>query len=62
VETPRIMSLAHRSVEVATEASNAVGVETSSLEGATTTMDEMMELEMDYGGGTISTSLGKRKS
>jgi hypothetical protein len=61
VETPRSMSSVHRSTEVATEASSAVGAEASSSEGATTTTDEMMELEIDSGGGTGSTSLAKRE-
>jgi hypothetical protein len=61
VETPRSMSSVHRSVEVATEASSAVGAEASSSEGATTTTDGMMELETDSGGGTRSTSLAKRE-
>jgi hypothetical protein len=61
VETPRSMSSVHRSTEVATEASSAVGAEASSSEGATTTTDGMMELETDSGGGTRSTSLAKRE-
>jgi hypothetical protein len=48
-------------VEVATDASSAVGAEVSSSEGATTTTDGMMDLEMDSGGGTRSTSLAKRE-
>jgi hypothetical protein len=38
-----------------------VGAEDSSSEGETTTTDEMMELEINSGGGTKSTSLTKRE-
>ena len=55
------MSLVHRSTEVATDASNAVGAKVSCLEGATTVADGMMDLEMDSSGGTRSTSLVKRE-
>jgi hypothetical protein len=61
VKSPRSISSVHRSMEVAEDASSAmgvvascsVGVEAYSTEGATTTTDE---LETDFGGGTISTS------
>jgi hypothetical protein len=61
VETPRSMSLVHRSVEVTTETSSAVGAETSSLEGAAMAADGMTKLETNSGGGTRSTSLAKRE-
>jgi hypothetical protein len=61
VKSPRSMFSFHRSAEVATDASSAVGVEVSSSEGATTTTDGMMDLETDSGCGTRSTSLAKRE-
>jgi hypothetical protein len=61
VETPRSIYLVHRSMEVGAEASGAMGVETSSSEGETTTSNEMMELEMNYGRGTRSTVLAERE-
>jgi hypothetical protein len=61
VKTPRSMSSVHRSTKVPTDASNAVGAEVSSSEGATTTADGMMDLKTNSGGGTRSTSLAKRE-
>jgi hypothetical protein len=66
VKSPRSMSSVHRSTEVATEASSAVGavasysegVEASSIEGVFMEVDE---LETYSGGGTRSTSLAKRE-
>ena len=53
VQSPRSMSLVHRSTEVATYASSSVG--------AATTSDGMMDLVTDSGGGTKNTSLAKRE-
>ena len=61
VKSPRSMSSVHRSTKVAAKAYSVVGVEASSLEGAATATDGMMELETDSGGGTRSTSLAKRE-
>jgi hypothetical protein len=66
VQSPRSMSSVRGTTEVSTEASSVVGVvascseraETSSIEGTTTTTDEM---ETDSGGDTRSTSLAKRE-
>ena len=55
------MSSIRGTMEVATEASSAVGSEVSSSEGEATTTDGMMDLETDSGGGTRSTSLAKRE-
>jgi len=52
VKSPKSMFSVHRSTEVATDASNAVGAEVSSSEGATTIVDGMMNLETDSGGCT----------
>jgi hypothetical protein len=54
------MYLIHRLMEVTTEAFGAMGAKAFILKGATTTTYGMMELETDFGGGTISTSLTKR--
>jgi hypothetical protein len=42
-------------------ASSLEGAEASSSEGATTTVDEIMALEANSGGGSRSTSLTKRE-
>jgi hypothetical protein len=57
VETPTSISLVSRLVEVEVDSSSAVGVEASSSYEATTTTDEMTELEIDSHGGTKSNSL-----
>jgi hypothetical protein len=63
VKSPRSMSSVHRSTEVATDASSAVGAVALCSEGATRLLvqREMMELETDSGGDTRSTSLAKRE-
>jgi len=60
VKSPRSMYSIHRSTKVTTYAFGAVEAEVSSSEGSTTTIDGMLDLDMDYGGGTKSTSLTKR--
>jgi hypothetical protein len=55
------MSSVQRSIEVVADASSAMGAEASSSEGETTTIDEMMELEIDSDGGTRSASLARRE-
>jgi hypothetical protein len=49
MNSSRSMSSFHRSAEVATDASNVVGAEASSSEGATMVADGMMDLETDFG-------------
>jgi len=60
-KSPRSMSSVHRSTEVATNASSAVGAEASSTERESMVVDGMMDLETNFGGGTKSTSLAKTK-
>jgi hypothetical protein len=66
VQSPKSMSLVHGTTEVATEASSAVGVVASCLEGAETFGTEgaamaVVEMETNSGGATRSTSLAKEE-
>jgi hypothetical protein len=66
VQSPRSISSVCGTTEVVAEASSAVGVVASCLEGEETSSTkgvamEADEMETDYGGDTRSTSLAKRE-
>jgi hypothetical protein len=66
IRSPRSMSSIHGTTEVAGEASSAVGVVVSCLEGAEISGTEGAamvadEMETDFGGDLRSTSLAKRE-